>query len=209
MKLLLFKAILAFLLLSGYAVTDAFSQVITTGPDSTLVRTDADKLPLEQKGLSRPGKAALYSAILPGLGQIYNKSYWKVPIIYAAAAGLGYAIVSNNKKYLSWRRAVEVRRDTISTNNEDEFTPRLVGFTNEQAINSLSRGRDQFRRWRDYSFLYSILAYGLNITEAYVHAHLKDFDVGEDLSMQVQPTLLQVARNNYSPAFSLTINFKK
>ena len=209
MKLLFFKAILAFLLLSGFAVTDALSQVITTGPDSTLVRTDTDPLPTEQKGLSTPGKAALYSAILPGLGQIYNKSYWKVPIIYAVAVGLGYYISYNHSNYLKYRQAVVVRRDTISTNNIDEFTPRLVNFTNAQAINSLSRARDQSRRQRDYSILYSFLAYGLNVAEAYVHAHLKGFDISEDLTMQVQPTLLQVAHNNYSPAFSLTINLKK
>jgi len=209
MKFFLIKVALAFLLIWGYAGINAFAQVITTGPDSALVRTNTDPLPPEQKKLSTPGKAALYSAILPGLGQIYNKSYWKVPIIYAVAAGLGYSIASNHSNYLKYRQAVVVRSDTISTNNVDEFTPRLVNFTNEQAINSLTRARDQSRRWRDYSILYSFLAYGLNVTEAYVHAHLKGFDISEDLTMQVQPTLLQVTHNIYSPAFSLTINLKK
>jgi len=209
MKNFLFKGVLVFLLLWGYTITGALAQVITAGPDSTLIRTATDPLPPEQKGLSTPGKAALYSAILPGLGQVYNKSYWKVPLIYAAAAGLGYSIAFNHSNYLKFRQAVVVRRDTISTNNVDEYTPRLVNFTNVQAINSLSRARDANRRRRDYSILYSILAYGLNITEAYVHAHLKGFDVGDDLSLQVSPTFLQVAQNNYSPAFSLTINLKK
>jgi len=209
MKNFLFKGVLVFLLLWGYTITGAWAQVITAGPDSTLIRTATDPLPPEQKGLSTPGKAALYSAILPGLGQIYNKSYWKVPLIYAAAAGLGYSIASNHQNYLKYRQAVVVRRDTISSNDIDEFTPRLANLTNTQALNNLSRARDQSRRWRDYSILYSILAYGLNITEAYVHAHLKGFDVGDDLSLQVSPTFLQVAQNNYSPAFSLTINLKK
>jgi len=209
MKFFLIKVALAFLLFWGFAGINAFAQVITAGPDSTLVRMNADSLVSQQKGLSIPGKAALYSAILPGLGQIYNKSYWKVPIIYAAVAGLGYYISYNHSNYLKYRQAVVVRRDTISTNDVDEFTPQLVNYTNEQAINSLSRARDKSRRQRDYSILYSFLAYGLNITEAYVHAHLKGFDISEDLTMQVQPTLLQVAQNSYSPAFSLTINLKK
>ncbi|PIQ21234.1 MAG: hypothetical protein COW65_10290 [Cytophagales bacterium CG18_big_fil_WC_8_21_14_2_50_42_9] len=203
------KGVLACLLLLGWAVTGAVAQVITVGPDSAIVITEADGFLPVLKKWNKPNKAALYSAILPGLGQIYNKSYWKVPIIYAAAASLAYAISSNHQNYLRYKRGVKVRRDTITTNNVDEFTPRLVGYDATQALSSLTRGRDQFRRWRDYSVLYSFLAYGLNVTEAYVHAHLKGFDVGEDLSIRVQPTLLQVAQNSYSPAFSLTINLKK
>ena len=209
MKNLLCSLILTFLLLSATTITTLFAQVVTVGPDSTVIRTSADTLAPPKKGLSIPGKAALYSAIIPGGGQVYNKSYWKVPIIYAALGGLGYAIVSNHQTYLRYRQAVIVRRDTIETNDQDEFASRLVGRSTADAISVLSRNRDNFRRYRDYSILYTFLAYGMNITEAYVHAHLKGFDISEELSLQVQPTVMQVAHNSYSPGFSFTLNLKK
>lgn len=209
MKNLTFCFLFVFLLLSATTISPSFAQVVTAGPDSTAVRLSTDPLAPKQKGLSTPGKAALYSAIIPGGGQVYNKSYWKVPIIYAALGGLGYAIVSHHRNYLRYRQGVIVRRDTITSNNVDEFSSRLEGRSNAEAISLLSRGRDDFRRWRDYCVLYTFLAYGMNITEAYVHAHLKGFDISEELSLQVQPTVMQVAHNSYTPGFSLTFNLKK
>lgn len=210
MKSILLQAFLGILLLAMGVPTASYGQVVTEGPDSTLVRTDAEPLPPEQKGLSGPGKAALMSAIVPGLGQAYNKSYWKIPIIYATGAVLGYFLKTNNDGYQDYKQAVLIRLDADPDNNEDQFTERLKNFSSDdQRINSLKRGRDTYRRWRDYTVLYCIVAYGLNVTEAYVHAHLKGFDVSEELTLKVQPHLIQTSAYSFTPAFSLSINLRK
>ena len=208
MRNILVKAFLAFMLVMG-TLAQGFSQVVTSGPDSTLVSTGQEPAPAEHKGLSKPAKAALMSAIVPGLGQAYNHSYWKIPVIYAAGATLGYFLRSNNNNYLKYRNAIAIRTDADSTNNVDEFTERIGSRSMSDQVTILKRNRDNFRRWRDYNVLYCILAYGLNITEAYVHAHLKGFDVGEELSLQVRPDFIQTTPYSFTPAFSLSINFKK
>jgi hypothetical protein len=149
------------------------------------------------------------SAVVPGLGQAYNKSYWKIPIIYATGAVLGYFLKTNNRGYLDYKQGILVRLDADTLNDVDQFTERLRNLTPEQRINSLKRGRDTYRRWRDYTVLYSIVAYALNITEAYVHAHLKGFDVSEELTLKVQPHVIQTSAYSFTPAFSLSINLKK
>lgn len=203
------KAVLAILLFFCMASQKTFAQVVTTGPDSAVVRTAAEPLVPEQKGWSKPGKAALFSAVVPGAGQVYNHSYWKVPIIYAAGGVLAYFIQTNHKGYLKYRQAIAVRQDTIASNDVDEFTEKLTNHTKAEAISALRRGRDTYRRWRDYTVLYSVLAYGLNVTEAYVHAHLKGFDITDELTMRVQPDVIFTSANSVTPAFSISINLKK
>jgi hypothetical protein len=209
MRRILVKVSLCILLLAAGIQMEGFGQVVTEGADSTLVRTDAQSLPPKQKGLTGPGKAALMSAVVPGLGQAYNKSYWKIPIIYATGAVLGYFLKTNNQGYLDYKQGILVRLDADTLNDVDQFTERLRNLTPEQRINSLKRGRDTYRRWRDYTVLYSIVAYALNITEAYVHAHLKGFDVSEELTLKVQPHVIQTSAYSFTPAFSLSINLKK
>jgi hypothetical protein len=209
MKRILVQVCWCLLLLLGLAQVEGYSQVVTSGPDSTLVRTDAEPPAPEEKGLSKPGKAALMSAIVPGLGQAYNNSYWKIPIIYATGAVLGYYLRENHQQYLDYRNGVVLRNDGDPSNDQDQFTPRIGDRPLDQQLSVLKRGRDTYRRWRDYTVLYCVLAYGLNITEAYVHAHLKDFDVSEELALQLRPNLIQTNTYSFSPAFSLSINLKK
>ena len=200
MKNLITKAIPALLLLISFTAGPAFAQVITTGPDSTVVRTDADPLPPEQKGLSKPGKAALLSAIVPGLGQAYNKSYWKIPLIYVADASIAYAIYFNHTMFLRYRSSLQHRLLPVPYTND-----RYYGIYSD---NALRQGRDYHRRWRDLSMLYAVLAHGLNITEAYVHAHLKGFDVSDELTLQIQPDLLRLPNNLNTPVLSFRLNIK-
>jgi hypothetical protein len=209
MKRILVKVCGCLLVLLALAQVNGYSQVVTSGPDSTLVRTDAEPLPPAEKGLSKPGKAALMSAVLPGLGQAYNGSYWKIPIIYATGGVLAYYLKSNHQQYLEYRQGVLLRNDGDPSNDQDQFTERIGDRTLEQQLSVLKRGRDTYRRWRDYTVLYCILAYGLNITEAYVHAHLKGFDVSDELTLQLRPDVLQTNTYSFTPAFSLSINLKK
>lgn len=142
----------------------------------------------------RANKAALMSAIAPGLGQIYNKKYWKLPILYTGSAALIYFISVNNTEYKKFSRAIILRNDK-DTLTVDAF-PR---FTNED----LTVRKDYYRRNRDLSFIFAGLLYTLNILDAYVDSQLMNFDVSDDLSMHTGSTI------NYSsegiPVFSLQI----
>ncbi|WP_018477487.1 DUF5683 domain-containing protein [Pontibacter roseus] len=188
----------------------AQAQVVTAGPDSVMVLTpEADSVAQEKKfflsglkDLGRPGKAALFSAALPGLGQAYNGAYWKIPVIYATGAVLGYFLIDNNNKYQDFRAAVLQRR----TNSDKYQDHPIYGVQRSNGSAQLLYSRDYYRRNRDLTIILSVGAYALNIAEAYVHAHLKDFDVGDNLTLRVQPDLFQTpAANSMTPGLTLTL----
>ena len=120
----------------------------------------------------KPARAAFYSAIIPGLGQYYNKSYWKIPLVYAALGTTLYFYIDNNNQYNTYRDALKQR----FAGEEDEFQGLL---TTDNLINA----QDQFRRNRDLSLLTVIGAYVLNIVDANVDAHLRQFNINKDLSV--------------------------
>lgn len=131
-----------------------------------------------------PRKAALYSAVFPGLGQAYNREYWKMPLVYAAIGTCTYFFIDNMNTYKIFRDAYRLRQDgNPDTNDTNKLT---VGLDAE----SIKIYRDQFRQYVDYSVLFFILAYGLNIVDATVFAHLRNFDMSDDLSMRISPTLI-------------------
>ena len=130
-----------------------------------------------------PAKAAFYSAILPGLGQAYNKKYWKIPIVYGAIGAGIYFYTFNNKKYHEYRDEYKGRIDGTKIINNTES---IYG-TLEQA--SLLRGQKFHQRNRDLSALITAGLYILNIIDANVDAHLLQFNVNENLS--VRPELNQ------------------
>lgn len=133
-----------------------------------------------------PRKATLMSAALPGLGQIYTKKYWKLPIVYGGAGVLGYFIVDNNRKYILWRDRYIAQR--TASESQLELPIRYPASGNPIPLDQLKRGKDYFRRNRDFSVILSGVLYALNIVDANVTAHLKDFDLSEDLSMSVEPS---------------------
>jgi len=120
------------------------------------------------------------SALLPGAGQAYNKKYWKIPIIYGGFAGLAYAIRFNNKEYNIYKDAFSARLD-----GDENTTDAYVGIYSE---NDLATLKDFYRRNRDLSIIGTGLLYLLNIVDASVDAHLFDFNVNENLSMNIMPT---------------------
>jgi hypothetical protein len=124
-----------------------------------------------------PTKASIMSAILPGAGQVYNKKYWKVPIIYAVGGYLGYAVWYNNKEYHRFREDYKAATDN-DPNTVDEFNGVVPA---EQ----LQYVKDQYRRQRDLSFMALSVWYVLNIVDASVDANLYDFDVSDDLSLKL------------------------
>ncbi len=147
-----------------------------------------------------PRKATIYSAVLPGLGQFYNKKYWKIPIIYTGAGVLTYFIVTNNKDYVTFRNAFKVRveHDTLNA-----LYSEYIKYTPDQ----LQQIRDYYRRNRDLSYILSGLLYILNIVDADVDAHLFFFDVSDKLTLNWRPSFYQASDLRNYPAISFKLNF--
>ena len=147
--------------------TACFSQKI----DNAIIAKDT----IKEEGINplTPAKAAFYSAILPGLGQAYNKKYWKIPLVYGAIGTSLYFYIDNNKKYHSYR---------------DAYKRRLAGFTNDQYQylddSRLIAAQRFYQRNRDLSLLVSVAFYILNIVDANVDAHLIQFNVSDKLSLK-------------------------
>ena len=127
--------------------------------------------------------AAKLSLLLPGAGQFYNKSYWKIPVIYAILGGIGYSIYKNDKEYKKWRTYYLHKIDN-DPNTIDPF-PSL-------SAEVLRSQRDYYRRNRDLGILIFSFAYILNSIEAYVDAHLKEFDVSDNLSIKIYPDIYSI-----------------
>ena len=140
-----------------------------------------------------PKKAALKSALVPGLGQSYNKKIWKVPIVYGALGTSGAIFFYNLNNYQDTRFAYRVKYN-MRVNRTDsalfsQIKPNLQPLPEE----SLKYYRNQFRRDIDYSVLFFIVLWGLNVVDAAVDAHLKSFDVGNDLSLRIAPGYSETA----------------
>lgn len=151
-----------------------------------------------------PRKAIIRSAILPGWGQIYNKKYWKLPIVYGALGVTGYIFFDNVKTYRDLRFAYRVLYDK-DTANWANVDPRLLPLVQRGQLTPLRSSRDQFRRYIDYSVLFFFVFWGLNVVDAAVDAHLKSFDVSPELSLRVVPGYSEMARTN---GVSIVLAFK-
>lgn len=144
-----------------------------------------------------PRKAVFYSAVLPGLGQVYNKKYWKLPIIYGAGGAFAYFVGYNQLKY-------EKFRDAYVNGSPDE--PALIdGIYYDYEI--LPRGRDFYRRYRDLSVLGLGLIYFLNIVDAMVDAHFFYYDVSDDLSMRFEPAIIENPGMTAAVGFRINLGF--
>lgn len=145
-----------------------------------------------------PQLATLFSAIVPGAGQVYNKKYWKVPIIYAVGGALIYSTIFNHQKYNDFLGAYTY---LLETDNEQK------GFEN-YPLDQLKSIKDQYRRYRDLSVIGLGLLYVLNIVDATVDGHLFDYDVGDDLSLRIEPNIMKnPISQSQQLGFKCTLNF--
>ncbi|HKB45530.1 MAG TPA: DUF5683 domain-containing protein [Chitinophagaceae bacterium] len=190
----------------------SFSQRIEPiNKDSTSVSekkiVQEKKIDSATKKIYSPKKAAMLSAIFPGLGQVYNKKYWKLPIVYAAmgiSAGIFFYNLSNYRNtrfaYTAKYKASLPPYDPANPrpgpyqDSTDYFKikPDLLPLSQE----SLRFYRNQFRRDIDFSAIFFIVMWGLNIVDATVDAHLKAFDVSPDLSLRIKPGHSEMAGTN-------------
>jgi hypothetical protein len=181
--------------------TSAPKNSAVTKKDSTLVKSDT-----VVKLKFRPQVATRRAAILPGWGQATNKEYWKIPLVYGVLAIPGALYFYNDSWYNKTKYAYEAKfkaqAPTLDSSGLSSIDPQLKNL----GLASLQSYRNTFRRDRDYSILYFILAWGLQVADATVFAHLKQFDVSDDLSLQVKP---QFNPNTRTPGLGLVFNFKE
>ncbi|MBL7963448.1 MAG: hypothetical protein JNM31_06350 [Flavobacteriales bacterium] len=133
-----------------------------------------------------PKRAAIYSALLPGAGQVYNRKYWKVPIVWGGLGLSYYFIRENSSQYQRYRDAYIAVSDN-DPNTTDEFN-------GQYSASSLFETAETYRRWRDLSYIAIGLVYALNVMDATVDAHFVRFDVGSDLSLKLGPSLPLASR---------------
>ena len=134
-----------------------------------------DMQKIENEDPLRPAKAAFYSAVIPGLGQAYNKRYWKIPVVYVGMGALIHTYDQNHKNYLRYRNAYKRR---IAGYNDDEFQNLIT------STDRLIDGQDFYKRNRDRSMLFILGFYFLNILDANIDAHLKQYNVNSDLTVK-------------------------
>lgn len=155
--------------------------------DSTQLREPIDPL--------APSRAAFYSAVLPGLGQAYNKKYWKIPVVYGALGAGIYFYTSNNKNYKRVRNAYKRR---LAGFEDDEFQNRIT-------TDGLLEKQKTFRRNKELSLLITVGLYALNIIDANVDAHLLQYNVDENLSFKPHYKINEFDRTG---SLGLTLNLK-
>jgi len=182
-------------------------------------RHSRDSLAMESHS---PRKATLYSAVVPGMGQIYNKKYWKAPVIYAGFGVLVYFVLFNSTHHNDFKNGLLDFTDTIPGTDSylnlisDKLDPSTFDpilhpetYTHSSAVwfeGQLKNGMSYYRRNRDLSYIGIGLWYILNVIDATVDAHLFDYDIGEDLSLHIEP---RIRRSPYSyETIGLTVRFQ-
>jgi len=146
-----------------------------------------------------PSKAAFYSAIFPGMGQIYNKKYWKAPIVWGAMGTSIYYYLENNSEYKRYRRAYKLRKNNL----QDEFTQ--DDGTEIISLTTLETAQDQLKENRDLSLLTTVVLYVLQIVEASVNAHLLQFNTDDNLTFK--PTFVNDPMEFDAPKVGLILKY--
>ncbi|MDR0895354.1 MAG: DUF5683 domain-containing protein [Prevotellaceae bacterium] len=170
----------------------------------------------QPKFTPNPVKATWLALVIPGGGQIYNKKYWKLPIIYGGFAGCAYALTWNGKMYKDYSQAFkDAANDNWTASSIIDLLP--PGYTDRvshsQITETLRRRKDMYRRYRDMSIFAFIGVYLLSVVDAYVDAELSNFDISPDLSMRIEPTVINaqpqgvVGRNGSSWGVQWSLRF--
>lgn len=161
-----------------------------------------------------PHKATVYAAVFPGAGQIYNKKYWKLPILYGGIGALVYAINFNSSYYDKYRSAYRdfLIRDPGNTSYAEFIPPGLAiedvqGPYSDWFQRSLQNKKRYYKRSRDLSYIGMAALYVISIIDANVDAHFYDFDISDDLSIRVEPTMIQPMGQTASSSLGLQVKF--
>ncbi|WP_245529097.1 DUF5683 domain-containing protein [Aequorivita sublithincola] len=162
--------------------------------DERVIVVNDSLLPQEEYNPLAPAKAAFYSAVVPGLGQVYNKRYWKIPIIYAGMAAGVYFYKQQDDDYTRFRDAYKRR---LAGYTDDEFQ----GVSTDRLINAQKTAQKN----KSYSVIVTVVFYLLNVVDANVDAHLRQYEVSEDLSLQPNFDYNQF---NAAPQYGMSLTYR-
>ena len=170
------------------------------GRVTSVVRKDSLSLVKRQgrdwaKWRPNPKRALWLALVLPGAGQVYNRKYWKLPIFYGGIVGCIYAMTWNNQMYHDYAQAyvdlVDNDPTTQSYNSFLHLGTTITSANEERYKNIFKQRKDRYRRWRDLSIFATVAVYALSVIDAYVDASLSDFNISDDLSLHIAPTVIQ------------------
>ncbi len=176
---------------------DSTASVVTVEDKPLSITTPSKKMEPQTYWHPNPNRAMWYSVLCPGLGQIYNRSYWKVPVIYGGGAVLGYLVSWQGRMYNDYSNAYYDFMDSDPNTVSYERLFRNLNGTDEWKKNTLRKKRDSYRRYRDLCLFGVGILYVVNIIDAFVDGHLYDFSVTNDLSLHVEPFVEQPGFNNF------------
>ena len=164
------------------------------------VPADSLKKEIDQKiWVPNPTKATWLALVIPGGGQIYNRKYWKLPIFYGGFAGCAYALTWNSKMYKDYSTAYkDAMNGNMQSSSITDLLPPGYKISETQLKELLRKRKDTYRRYRDLSIFAFIGVYLLSVIDAYVDAELSNFDITPDLSMKVEPTVIDNRIDNSS-----------
>jgi hypothetical protein len=188
--------VFSILSLNSFAQRDSTRTMVEFREGEAFVAEDGQIQIGHDLNLKIPRKAAMYSAALPGLGQIYNEKYWKLPIVYGAIGAGIYSVTWNQKNYEVFLEAYRIRKN----GGIDDYYNILK--EEDQLISWM----DYYRNNRDLSIILTALAYTLNILDAYVDAHLINFSMSDDLSMKIQPSAFPNLNGSSMYAYGVTMS---
>lgn len=152
-----------------------------------------------------PWKSIWMGAVIPGFGQILNRKYWKLPIVYGGFLGCAYAINWNTSMFQTYRSAYRDKLIDKPGGMHEQILHGRPAPPNYESI--LQTRQDMYRRYRDLSFLALVAYYAITLVDAYVDAQLYDFDISPDLSLNIQPALIERTQG-YAQSFGIQCNFR-
>ena len=191
-----------------FLVLPLLVQAQTTAPQDSTVWRKPDAV-----------KAVWLGVIFPGAGQIYNRSYWKLPIVYGAFMGCGYAVDRMQNRYNGYKLAYvdiynDIQNGTVTEDPSKSYIAVLPdGYTLSNVggastwMNTLKNRQSVYRRYRDYSILATVVVYALSLVDAYVDAQLFDYDISPDLSIHMEPQIYIDSWHQQSAELKLAIQF--
>ncbi len=172
-------------------VADTMQRPVPTDSLAKVAEPVADKKVDSVLKVHSPRKAIIRSAIIPGWGQIYNKKYWKLPLVYGALGATAYIFFDNLQVYRDSRFAYKAK--FRASQGDSSLLPDVKPEYLVYSLESLRANRNEFRKYIDYSVLFFVFFWGLNVVDAAVDAHLKSFDVSPDLSLRIKPGYSEMA----------------
>ncbi len=159
--------------------------------------------------LPNPTKATWLALVLPGAGQIYNRKFWKLPIVYGGFAGCAYALSWNSKMYKDYSRAyMDIMDNDPNTNSYLNLIGGGRSISESQLKERLKNQKDMYRRYRDLSIFAMIGVYIISVIDAYVDAELSDFDITPDLSMRIEPAVMNMQARDGSRSVGVQCSFR-